>query len=67
MPAAGSRMVDGDKDVGHVTSAVFSPTLAMPVALGYVHRDFAKPGSTVTIVDGDRRVPGTVVELPFVR
>jgi len=67
VPAAGSLMVDGDKDVGHVTSAVFSPTLAMPVALGYVHRDFAKPGSTVTIVDGDRRVPGTVVELPFVR
>jgi folate-binding protein YgfZ len=67
VPAAGSRMVDGDKDVGHVTSAVFSPSLAMPVALGYVHRDFANPGSTVTIVDGDRLVPGTVTELPFVR
>jgi glycine cleavage system aminomethyltransferase T len=60
-------MVDGDKDVGHVTSAVFSPSLAMPVALGYVHRDVASPGSTVTIVDGDRRLPGTVAELPFVR
>jgi len=67
VPAAGSRMVDGDKDVGHVTSAVFSPSLAMPVALGYVHRDVASPGSTVTIVDGDRRLPGTVAELPFVR
>jgi glycine cleavage system aminomethyltransferase T len=39
----------------------------MPVALGYVHRDFASPGSTVTIADGDRRMPGTVTELPFVR
>jgi len=67
VPAAGSRMVDGDKDVGHVTSAVFSPSLAMPVALGYVHRDFANPGSTVTVVDGDRRVAGTVTEPPFVR
>ena len=67
VPAAGSRIVDGDKDVGHVTSAVFSPSLATPVALGYVHRDFASPGSTVTIVDADRRVPGTVTELPFRR
>jgi folate-binding protein YgfZ len=67
VPAAGSRIADGDKDVGHVTSAVFSPSLAMPVALGYVHRDCASPGSAVTIVDGDRRVPGTVTELPFVR
>jgi len=65
VPAAGSRIVDGDKDVGHVTSAVFSPSLAMPIALGYVHRDFASPGTTVTIVNGDRRVPGTVTELPF--
>jgi len=67
VPAAGSRIVDGDKDVGHVTSAVFSPSLAIPIALGYVHRDFTAPGSTVTIVGGDRRVPGTVTELPFVR
>jgi len=39
----------------------------MPVVLGYVHRDFANPGSTVTVVDGDRCVPGIVAELPFVR
>ena len=67
VPAAGSRIVDGDKEVGQVTSAVFSPSLAMPVALGYVHRDFTTPGTTVTIVQGDQRVGATVTELPFVR
>ena len=41
-PAAGSVIVGGDKEVGHVTSAVVSPALGKPIALGYVHRDYRR-------------------------
>ncbi len=49
-PAAGSVIVGGDKEIGRVTSAVVSPALGKPIALGYVHRDFVEPGSAVAVV-----------------
>jgi folate-binding protein YgfZ len=67
VPVAGSPIMDGDKEIGHVTSAVVSPALARPIALGYVHRDYTDPGSAVTIVGADGRLAATVTELPFVR
>ena len=39
-----------------------SPALQKPIALGYVHRDFVEPGTTVS-VDG---ASAKVVALPFV-
>ena len=38
-----------DREVGRVTSAVWSPTLARAIALGYVHRDFIEPGTSLTV------------------
>jgi folate-binding protein YgfZ len=61
-PAAGSVIAGGEKEIGHVTSAVVSPALGKPIALGYVHRDFVAPGTAVT-VDG---IPAVVTSLPFV-
>ncbi|MFO7694024.1 MAG: glycine cleavage T C-terminal barrel domain-containing protein [Vicinamibacterales bacterium] len=66
-PAAGSAIIGGEKEIGHVTSAVVSPALGRPIALGYVHRDFFEPGSAVAMDIGGARVGATVVELPFVR
>ena len=66
-PAAGSAVVGGEKEIGHVTSSVLSPALGKPIALGYVHRDFAEPGTAVSIAFGATRVAATVTELPFVR
>jgi folate-binding protein YgfZ len=66
-PAAGSVIVGGEKEIGHVTSSVVSPALGTPIALGYVHRDFVEPGTAVTVVFGAARLSATVVELPFVR
>jgi folate-binding protein YgfZ len=66
-PAAGSVIAGGDKEIGHVTSAVVSPALGKPIALGYVHRDFIEPGTAVAVVAGEGRLRATVVELPFVR
>jgi len=66
VPAAGSRITAGDKDVGHVTSAVMSLALQRPIALGYVHRDFVAPGTAVAIIHGDSTLGAAVSELPFV-
>jgi len=67
VPAAGAAISGGGKEIGRVTSAVMSPSLGRPVALGYVHRDFVEPGTAVAIAAGDASLPATVVELPFVR
>jgi folate-binding protein YgfZ len=63
LPAAGTPLRSGDKEIGRVTSAAFSPRLATPVALGYVQRDFVEPGTTVQIEgSGD----ASVASLPLV-
>jgi folate-binding protein YgfZ len=67
LPAAGSRIVGGEKDIGHVTSAVMSPALGKPIALGYVHRDFVEPGTAVAVAAAGATLSATVTELPFVR
>lgn len=61
VPARGAAVASGDKEAGHVTSAAWSPFLARPIALAYVHRDFAEPGTPVTVAG----VPATVAPLPF--
>lgn len=49
VPARGERLTSGGKDVGEITSAAISPSTGKPIALGYVHRDFAAPGASVEI------------------
>jgi folate-binding protein YgfZ len=61
-PGTGARIAAGDREVGRVTSAAWSPALLRPIALGYVHRDFLEPGTHV-VVDG---VEAVVATLPFV-
>ena len=63
IPAARARLTAGSKEIGRVTSAAFSPALARPIALGYVHRDFVEPGTTV-LVEGSG--DAIVASLPFV-
>ena len=52
-----------EKAVGTVTSGVKSPTLGKVIAMGYLHRDFIKPGTQV-LIDG---APAVVIPLPFYR
>jgi tRNA-modifying protein YgfZ len=61
-PAPGATIRAGEREIGEVTSSTLSPALRKPIALGYVHRDFVEPGTTVS-VDG---VGGAVTALPFV-
>jgi len=62
VPAAATKILSGDKEVGHVTSSTWSPALGRPIALAYVHRDFVEPGTKLTVDDA----AAEVVALPFV-
>ncbi len=62
IPARGVAIRAGDRDIGRVTSAVWSPSLARPIALGYLHRNFLEPGTHVTVGDA----AAVVATLPFV-
>ena len=62
VPAPNAPVHAADRDIGRVTSAVWSPALARPIALGYLHRDFVEPGTHVS-VNGAEAV---VTALPLV-
>jgi folate-binding protein YgfZ len=51
-PAAGTVLVDGEREVGRVTSAVWSPRDEAAIGLGYVHRDFAREGVMLALSSG---------------
>jgi glycine cleavage system T protein len=63
---AGDPIIAVEKDVGVVTSAVFSPSLGHPIALGYIHRDFWTPGTELRIQHDTESLSATVTDLPFV-
>jgi folate-binding protein YgfZ len=65
VPSPGDDIIGGGRYVGQVTSAAYSPTLGLPIALGYVHRDFFEPGMEVSIRIGERVSPARVAHLPF--
>jgi folate-binding protein YgfZ len=53
-----------NKEVGRVTSAVYSPRLGRTIALGYVRYEYLAAGTTVLT---NNNIAATVTELPFVR
>ena len=55
-----AKIFSGDRDIGRVTSAAFSPDQNRVVALGYVHRDFVDPGTDVTVAWDDVRAQAVV-------
>jgi folate-binding protein YgfZ len=60
-PEPGSVVEGGGKAPGVITSATWSPRVNQPVALGYVHRELAEPGTTVTVAGSN----AVVSALPF--
>ena len=62
VPVVGARIGSGDREIGRVTSATWSPTLGRAIALGYVPRDFVDPGTAVSA----GTTQAVVTPLPFV-
>jgi folate-binding protein YgfZ len=61
VPARGARLFAADRDIGFVTSAAESPRLGA-IAMGYAHRDFLNPGTTIDVATDGGRVPATITE-----
>jgi len=53
------------REVGHVTSGTFSPTLNKGIALAYVEADLAPVGTNVAVLVRDQPHPARVVKTPF--
>ncbi len=62
---AGAKIQLGDEIVGEVTSGLFSPSLNIPIALGYVRADLAAPGTRLALMVRDKALTGQVCPLPF--
>jgi aminomethyltransferase len=56
---------DGDA-IGRVTSGGFGPTVKRPIAMGYVDREHAPPGTAVAVVVRDKPLAAAVSPMPFV-
>jgi folate-binding protein YgfZ len=63
----GALIYASGREVGNVTSSVWSPGLGHPIALGYVHREFWTAGTKLFIKHDGDLVPATVADLPFLR
>ena len=61
----GAKLFDGEDEIGVVTSGGFAPSVGAPIALGYVPRDHAVPGTSVAAEVRGKRVPCTVAAMPF--
>jgi aminomethyltransferase len=61
----GTALFDGNRQVGHVTSGGFGPSLGQPIALGYVLAEAAEIGTSLSGDVRGKRLPVTVCPLPF--
>ncbi|MBK6619473.1 MAG: glycine cleavage system aminomethyltransferase GcvT [Saprospirales bacterium] len=52
-------------EIGHVTSGTQSPSMDKPIGMGYVSLPFSKPGATIMVVAGNKRLEASVVPLPI--
>jgi folate-binding protein YgfZ len=67
VPPPGAPVFSGEAEIGRVTSAAWSYGLDRPVALAFVRRQHAEPGTAVAVRIGDRRIAASVSALPFSR
>jgi folate-binding protein YgfZ len=54
------------REIGAITSATRSPRLGVPIALGYVHRDFTAPGTEVLVSTSSAELTAEVSQVPFI-
>ena len=65
-PVSGAKVVAEGKEVGWITSSVFSPALKRPIALGVVRRE-VEVGAEVELGNDGARLKAKLSALPFYR
>ncbi len=66
LPARGDKLFKDGKEVGYLTSAARSPTLAANLALGYVRRECNSVGTELVLTSGGAESRAMIVPLPFI-
>jgi aminomethyltransferase len=64
-PRHGYAIYQGREQVGQVTSGTVSPSLGIPIAMGYVASRLSDPGNTVEIDIRGKRSTAEVIKPPF--
>ncbi|HXG23051.1 MAG TPA: glycine cleavage T C-terminal barrel domain-containing protein, partial [Chthonomonadales bacterium] len=71
LPSRGNKIfpTDGetDREVGWVTSAVYSPAIGGGIALSYVRHEHRAPGTRLCIAAQEGSIAAKTTELPFYR
>ncbi len=62
----GAQIADDGVVIGRVTSGGFAPTLAAPIAMGFVPPQYRAPGTAVQVLVRGRPLAAEVVATPFV-
>ncbi len=66
VPRKGYEIVDDQgSSIGQVTSGTMSPSLGIPIGLGYVRKAYSKKGQTFGIQIRNKVLEAKVVKLPF--
>ncbi|MGH9163592.1 MAG: YgfZ/GcvT domain-containing protein [Vicinamibacteraceae bacterium] len=55
-----ATIASGEREVGRITSAAWSPDLGRSIGLGYVRRDLAEPGTRLEVLSDGERVEVSV-------
>ena len=65
IPRHGYKIFDEEKEIGIVTSGMFSPILQKPIGLGYVKIENSKIDSEINIDIRGRKFSAKIVKTPF--
>jgi folate-binding protein YgfZ len=65
LPQRGDKLFHHEKEAGYITSALGSPALKRNIALGYVRREHAEPGTDLILRTAEQEYPVKIVTLPF--
>ena len=66
-PPRGAKVVGDGREIGVITSPVYSPTLKRGIALGLLQREWLDPGKRVEVPSDTGTLVGEVTALPFYR
>jgi len=61
----GAEIAHDGKIIGRVTSGGFSPSLSIPIAMGFVPPTLSQPGTLLQVIVRDKAQPAEVSPLPF--
>ncbi|MCC3303405.1 glycine cleavage system aminomethyltransferase GcvT [Sneathiella sp. HT1-7] len=57
---------EAGETIGEITSGGFSPSLGIPIAMGYVPLDFSAVGTKINLLVRGKSRPAVVAKMPFV-